>query len=604
MPPRDVDTIAVLDFGGQYAHLIANRVRRLGVYTEIYSPETPWSTLKGVKGIIFSGGPSSVYAKDAPAFNSEILQKADVPILGICYGHQLIAHELGGKVEPGVVKEYGISSLAVKETENPLLQDMPMESPMWMSHGDHVAKLPTGFRNIAETSDCPAAAVCAADRPIYGIQFHPEVTHSQFGSQLLLNFTKICNCAESWSMKSYLPLISARIREQVGDRNVFLLVSGGVDSTVAFVLLNKVLGNDRVLGLHIDNGMMRLNESSKVHDFLHSEGMDNLMVVDASDDFLDPIATEASPEAKRKSIGATFLRVKDRELARLNLDPEQWMTAQGTIYPDTIESGGTKNADLIKTHHNRVAEVMDLMERGLLLEPLAELYKDEVRLLGEELGIPHHLVWRHPFPGPGLGVRLLCSDGSFEGPGMISEVEGLEDYLEHNGLRACLLPIRSVGVQGDARTYAQPLVLSNPDLDWEDNERHATAIVNRFRVVNRVVWQVGAVDRVAPQLVSQFCVKDRLDLLRTFDAICTEFLLANKLYESIWQMPVVLLPLEVQGKAVVVMRPVNSSEAMTANFATIPQPLLQQLWEQLKASGAGALYYDVTHKPPGTIEWE
>lgn len=603
MSSRELDTIAVLDFGGQYAHLIANRVRRLGVFTEIFPPTVSLSALQGMKGIIFSGGPSSVYAKDAPAFNAEIIHQTQIPILGICYGHQLISQELGGKVAPGSVKEYGIANLEHKDAKHPLLQGIPNLSPMWMSHGDHVASLAPGFRIIAQTQDCEAAAVACDHRPIYGIQFHPEVTHSQYGSHLLSNFIRICGCNESWNMKSYLPLISQRIKDQVGNRNVFLLVSGGVDSTVAFVLLNRVLGPDRVLGLHIDNGMMRLEESDKVKDFLSSEGMENLMVVDATNDFLDPLKNESAPETKRKSIGATFLRVKDRELARLNLDPKQWMTAQGTIYPDTIESGGTQNADLIKTHHNRVAEVMELMEQGLLLEPLADLYKDEVRMLGEELGIPHPLVWRHPFPGPGLGVRLLCSNGTFEGPSL-TDVDGLEDYLERFGLRAFLLPIRSVGVQGDARTYAQPLVLTNATLTWDENERHATAIANRFRTVNRVVWQVGAVDRSAPILVEQYCTKSVLDELRVFDAICTDFLNEENLYEEIWQMPVVSLPLRIQGKPVIVMRPVNSSEAMTANFARIPQLLLSRLWEALAEAGAGALYYDVTHKPPGTIEWE
>jgi len=603
MSSRELDTIAVLDFGGQYAHLIANRVRRLGVFTEIFPPTVSLNALQGMKGIIFSGGPSSVYAKDAPPFNAEIIHQTQIPILGICYGHQLISQELGGKVSPGSVKEYGIANLEHNDARHPLLQGIPNLTPMWMSHGDHVATLAPGFRIIAQTQDCEAAAVACDHRPIFGIQFHPEVTHSQYGSHLLSNFIRICGCNESWNMKSYLPLISQRIKDQVGDRNVFLLVSGGVDSTVAFVLLNRVLGPDRVLGLHIDNGMMRLEESDKVKDFLSSEGMENLMVVDATNDFLDPLKRESAPETKRKSIGATFLRVKDRELARLNLDPKQWMTAQGTIYPDTIESGGTQNADLIKTHHNRVAEVLELMEQGLLLEPLADLYKDEVRMLGEELGIPHPLVWRHPFPGPGLGVRLLCSNGTFEGPSL-TDVDGLEDYLERFGLRAFLLPIRSVGVQGDARTYAQPLVLTNAALTWDENERHATAIANRFRTVNRVVWQVGAVDRSAPILVEQYCTKDVLDELRVFDAICTDFLNEENLYEEIWQMPVVSLPLRIQGKPVIVMRPVNSSEAMTANFARIPQLLLSRLWDALSEAGAGALYYDVTHKPPGTIEWE
>jgi len=279
------------------------------------------------------------------------------------------------------------------------------------------------------------------------------------------------------------------------------------------------------------------------------------------------------------------------------------MIAQGTIYPDTIESGGTQNSDLIKTHHNRVDEVMDLMRAGLLLEPLADLYKDEVRFLGEELGIPHHLVWRHPFPGPGLGVRLLCSSGSFDGPTHVREVNGLEDYLRRYHLQGELLPIRSVGVQGDARTYAQPLLLLSP-LDWDSCEKHATAIANRFRAVNRVVWLIGRTAEESCVLIPQRCTRENFDTLRRYDALCTDFLLQHDLYEKIWQMPVVLLPLTVGGKPVVVMRPVNSSEAMTASFSRLPQNLLQQLWIKLRDAGAGALLYDITHKPPGTIEWE
>lgn len=599
---KSVDTIAVLDFGGQYAHLIANRVRRLGVFTEIHSPTADVSELEGVKGIIYSGGPSSVYEKDAPAFNPAILD-LPVPKLGICYGHQLMAYQQGGKVEPGKVKEYGVAEMTVVEPGHPLLQDIPLQSPMWMSHGDMVSSMPAGYRAIATTDDCSTAAVACDAKMLYGIQFHPEVTHSRFGSTLLANFIRICGCEASWNMKSYLPIITEKIIDQVGDRKVFLLVSGGVDSTVAFVLLNRVLGPDRVLGLHIDNGMMRLDESAKVMAFLEKEGMENLMVVDATDDFLSELHELTAPEAKRKAIGDTFLWVKDREMARLDLDPQHWMIAQGTIYPDTIESGGTQNADLIKTHHNRVDAVLDLMEQGLLLEPLADLYKDEVRLLGEELGIPHALVWRHPFPGPGLGVRLLCSDGKRHGELGNAEVDGLDAYLAANKLRGTMLPIRSVGVQGDARTYAQPLLLAS-DLTWSECEKFSTAIANRFRAVNRLVWQVGAVDASEPVLIKQYCTQDRFDILRRFDDICTQFLVRHSLYESIWQMPVVLLPLEVAGKPCVVMRPVNSSEAMTANFAEIPQNLLVELWEGLRNAGAGALYYDITHKPPGTIEWE
>ena len=596
------DKIIVLDFGGQYAHLIANRVRRLGVFTEIHSPASPVSELQGASGVIYSGGPASVYASDAPEYNPEILN-LPVPKLGICYGHQLLATQLGGKVRPGEVKEYGVADLEIVDGDCPLLKGIPTSSPMWMSHGDSVERLPEGYRVVASTKDCEMAAVECPERKLYGIQFHPEVTHSRYGTQLLSNFIDICGCRREWNMKSYLPLITEKIRSEAGDRNVFLLVSGGVDSTVAFVLLNRVLGPDRVLGLHIDNGMMREGESRAITDFLKKEGMDNLRVVDATDEFLSRLAGVTAPEQKRKIIGATFLAVKDQEMAKLSLDPERWMTAQGTIYPDTIESGGTKNADLIKTHHNRVKEVLDLMKKGMLLEPLADLYKDEVRALGEELGIPHDLVWRHPFPGPGLGVRLLCSDGTGS-YATNSTTPGLDDYLRQNGLTGRVLPVKSVGVQGDGRTYAQPFLLTSPDLDWKRCERHSTEIVNRFKTVNRVVWQVGAVSDEDPRLIAQYATRANFDTLRKFDAICTRFMRQNHLYESIWQMPVVLLPLTVSGKPCIVMRPVNSSEAMTANFAEIDQTLLRGLWEQFRAEGAGSLWYDVTHKPPGTIEWE
>ena len=610
---KNVDTIAVLDFGGQYAHLIANRVRRLGVFTEIHSPNAPVSELEGVKGIIYSGGPSSVYAADAPEYNPEILN-LPVPKLGICYGHQLIAQQLGGHVEPGKVKEYGIADLEVRDENCPLLKGLPKASPMWMSHGDQVTKLPDGYKIVASTKDCEIAAVAfdsdKPERQIFGIQFHPEVTHSKFGMKLLENFVDFTGAKKTWNMKSYLPLITERIKEQVKDRKVFLLVSGGVDSTVAFVLLNRVLGSEKVLGLHVDNGMMRLGESQKIMDFLTKEGMNNLKVRDASEHFLAKLKGVTAPETKRGIIGKEFLTVKDEEMAKLNLDPNQWMMAQGTIYPDTIESGGTKNADKIKTHHNRVQEVLDLMEKGLVLEPLADLYKDEVRALGEELGIPHNLVWRHPFPGPGLGVRLLCSDGKLTDDMVKFEAvkdsagQSLADYLKANHIDGYLLPIKSVGVQGDGRTYAQPFLITTPGLSWKQCEKFSTELANRFKAINRVIYQIGSVAKEAPELVPQYATRENFDTLRKFDNICTEFLQANDLYEKIWQMPVVSVPLHVQGKPCIVMRPVNSTEAMTANFAEIDQGLLEGLWRKFEADDAGSLWYDVTHKPPGTIEWE
>ncbi len=593
------DKIAILDFGGQYVHLIANKIRRLGVYTEIFLPTVDAETFKDYKGIVFSGGPSSVYAEDRPDFNADLID-LPLPKLGICYGHQLINQQLGGNVDMGEVQEYGVAQLNVPSDPHPLLKDLPDSSPMWMSHGDKVSIPAAGFKTIASTDDCEQAAVANDAIKSYGIQFHPEVTHSEFGMKVLENFIDICECEKDWDAASYVSEISEKIKKQVGDKNVLLLVSGGVDSTVAFVLLNNVLGQDRVIGVHIDNGLMRLNESSEVDVFLKEHNMDNLKIVDASDLFLDGLKGEFSPEIKRKIIGDTFLDVKDNEIENMKLDPEQWIMAQGTIYPDTIESGGTKNADVIKTHHNRVPKVMELLEQGKVIEPLAELYKDEVRDLGAELDIPHALLWRHPFPGPGLGVRLLCSDGHhIENP----HIDDFADYLLQSGIQGKILPIKSVGVQGDCRTYAQPFVIQS-ELDWKECEQYSTAITNRFKELNRLVYQVNSDPTIHYELIEQYSTRDRLDILREVDALCTTFLYEKNLYNEIWQMPVVLLPLEANNKPVVVIRPVCSTEAMTANFYEMDRTLLKELCDRVTAAGFGALLYDITHKPPGTIEWE
>ncbi|NLB62943.1 MAG: glutamine-hydrolyzing GMP synthase [Fibrobacter sp.] len=431
----------------------------------------------------------------------------------------------------------------------------------------------------------------------------PYIVLEENNKQVLESFVTKTKCPRNWNMKAYLPIISERIKEIVGERSVFLLVSGGVDSTVAFVLLNRVLGTERVLGLHIDNGLMRHNESQEVQDFLSKERINNLQVVDASAEFLKKLKNKVAPEEKRQIIGAEFLKVKDRELAKLNLDPQKWMIAQGTIYPDIVESGEFNNEDLVKTHHNRVAEVYDLMEQGLLLEPLAELYKDEVRWLGEELGIPHHLVWRHPFPGPGLGVRLLCSHGNFQDKLNIDEVPQLQEYLDQKSIDVELLALRSVGVSEEKRTYAQPLLI-NTQMSWEQYEKLSTEILQKFPVINRVVKLIGKSSAETFRIKEQYLQKNDLDILRKIDEVCTDFLYAENLYEEIWQMPVVLLPLTLDKKPVVVLRPVESTDAMTAKFCQIPLHLLDKLWVQLQNIGVGAAFYDITHKPPGTIEWE
>ncbi len=599
-----MEKIAVVDFGGQYTHLIARRIRQQGVYSEVVPANANPEELRGYQGIILSGGPSSVYDPEAPGCDAGLFALG-LPILGLCYGHQLMSRSLGGEVKRGLVHEFGPAALR-PDPEHPLFRNVPPSSVVWMSHGDEVASLPAGFRTIGSTADCAQAAVADDARKFYGLQFHPEVTHSTDGNAMLRNFLELCGCTFAWSMDEYVRTLEDSLRKQCEGKKVFLLVSGGVDSTVAFELLNNALGPDRVLGLHIDNGLMRKDESAEVLAFMHAQGFDNLKIKDASAKFLDGLRGVVEPEAKRKIIGETFLHVKDDAIADLNLDPEEWMLAQGTIYPDTIESGGTAHAAVIKTHHNRVQGILDLMAQGRVVEPLAELYKDEVRELGKLLGIPAALLDRHPFPGPGLGVRLLCSDGREE-PVSAETLARVEEVLLAKGLSGTVLPLRSVGVQGDARTYAHPCLIRLPETlgarDWALADAAATDVLNRIRDVNRVVLETHALPGEYSSEVAH-CDRERLDFLREGDALCTTALKREGRYAEVWQMPVVLLPLTKGGKPVFVLRPVSSSEAMTARFAELPFALLDGLWEEFKALGAGALLYDVTHKPPGTIEWE
>ena len=590
--------LVVLDFGGQYAHLIATRIRHLGVYSEIRFPGAEPADLRDVGGVILSGGPSSVYDSDRPDFDARWLA-VPVPVLGLCYGHHTINQELGGHVQQGKVHEFGPADLE-HDGLSPLFSGIPSPTRVWMSHGDEVDILPSGFRVSGTTSNCRHAAVENVPSRRFGLQFHPEVVHTVHGERILSNFLDVCGFRRDWNIGDYAAALSDKIRLQAHGRKVFLLVSGGVDSTVAFALLNKTLGPDRVLGLHIDNGLMRESESAGVMEFMKREGFDNLRISDASELFLSRLSGIWEPERKRKIIGDTFLDVQAEETAKLGLDPEEWLLAQGTIYPDTIESGGTTNAATIKTHHNRVPAILRLIEAGRILEPLAELYKDEVRELGEKLGIPHDLVWRHPFPGPGLGVRLLCQ-GPDAPRASTESIQAASAVAAAHGFGFAALPVRSVGVQGDGRTYAQPAVLSGP-CEWKKLETAAVELTNKVRAFNRVVWHVaGAKNFSAHEAYSEW---GRLSLLRALDAESTAWLQRIGAYETIWQMPVVLLPVRAGGKEVVVLRPVISREAMTASFWEAPEAELRDLAGKLLELGAGAVLYDCTHKPPGTIEWE
>ncbi|MCY3738308.1 MAG: glutamine-hydrolyzing GMP synthase [Gemmatimonadaceae bacterium] len=601
--------IVVLDFGGQYAHLIANRVRRHHVWAEIRPPDTPLEELARADGLILSGGPSSVYAEDRPPFEEAVLASGK-PILGLCYGHQLLCHALGGRVERGERMEYGAASLEVTAATGVLAGLSPRE-PIWMSHRDRVEEIPPGFRVLGRTEDCPVAAMGDDGRRIYGLQFHPEVTHTDSGMRILDNFLDLCGCERDWTMEGFIDRSMDELKAQARGRKVFLLVSGGVDSTVCFLLLNRALGTDHVLGLHIDNGFMRKGETAAVESLLKGSGFSNLKVVDAGAAFLARVAGVADPEAKRLAIGEEFIEVRDRVLADLDLDPDQWLLGQGTLYTDTIESGGTDHAEVIKTHHNRVGVIERLLAEGKVVEPLSQLYKDEVRELGEKLGVPHHLVWRHPFPGPGLAVRCLCA-----GPGAGHEAAEPLGTLDGSGLDAELLPLRSVGVQGDGRTYAHPALLTASGAailpgeeggpSWDDLERASTELTNSTDRVNRVLFQLGPERRLRQSPREAYLTTERLDLLREADAIVMEALDRHGLMPRLTQMPTVLVPLSSDGTSEsIVLRPVTTEDFMTARFGRLPADFLREVTARLlELQGVEAVYYDVTHKPPGTVEWE
>ena len=602
------DTIAVIDFGGQYAHLIATKVRRRGVFAEIRQPDDPIEEFRPYKGIIISGSPSLSSQGEDSAYTTEIYD-LDVPIIGFCFGHQEIAKHYGGEVEHGG-RQWGRADLHITPGQE-LFKGLGPVEPVWMSHYDSVVGVGPEFTEIGFTKsigDSPEhrfAAIGSDSLRRYGLQFHPEVDSTVHGDDMIANFVlDICDCTPSWSMEGFRDREVAAIREHVGRRSVFLLASGGVDSTVAAVLLGQALGPERLSLLHIDNGLMRKNESAQVLEMFKELGLDDsLHFVDASETFLEALDGAIEPEHKRRIIGDTFVRVFQEEASRLGI--ESHLLGQGTIYPDTIETGATKRSDTIKTHHNRVPIIEQMIAEGGVVEPLADLYKVEVRELGERLGIPHDALWRHPFPGPGLGVRLLCGDGL---PDAVPDevVPQLEALATGFGLQALALPIRSVGVKADLRAYEHPVLLSG-DIPWERLLGAASAITADIPGINRCIWNLGPTHATSTRPLAATMTRARLDLLREADLLVMSGLERHGLYAEVWQCPTVMVPLEVEGGQgeLIVVRPIHSHRAMTAAPVQLPPALLSELHESIMAlPGVSGIALDITSKPPGTIEWE
>ena len=510
------DTVLVVDFGAQYAQLIARRVREANVYSEIVPHRISVDEVrkKAPKAIILSGGPKSVHVEGAPMLDPGIYELG-IPILGICYGHQLIAQQLGGEVSRGGRGEYGRALLTRTSTESGLLHDLPSEYSVWMSHFDFVSRVPSGFNACAATPDAPTAVMENATRKVWAVQFHPEVVHSEFGQEVLRRFlVELAGCTPSWTMDSIIDTQVAAIRAQVGDARAICGLSGGVDSSVAAALVHKAIGS-QLTCVYVDTGLMRKGESEQVVEMFQRNMGIELIHVRAGDKFFAKLAGVTEPEAKRKAIGELFIRIFEENTGGLT---DAQFLVQGTLYPDVIESGGSDGtASVIKSHHN-VGGLPDDMTLKLV-EPLRALFKDEVRKLGSELGLPDEMVWRQPFPGPGLGVRII-GEVTPDRVAILQEADAIvREEVRLAGLEreiwqafAVLADIRSVGVMGDERTYGHPIII----------------------------------------------------------------------------------------------RAVTSDDAMTADWARLPYDLLEKMSSRIinEVAGINRVVYDVTSKPPGTIEWE
>jgi GMP synthase (glutamine-hydrolysing) len=558
------------------------------VYAEVAPSEIRASDLAGRRGVIISGGPASVYDPSSPTIDPNLL-RAGVPVLGICYGQQLMAHLLGGSVQKGERGEYGFAQLEITSDAGQIFREVAARQQVWMSHRDLVTRPPEGFRALARTETCAVAAMADPARRLYAVQFHPEVAHTPCGRQILSNFLfGVCGCVMDWDPAGQIQEIEDRIRAVAGARSVFFFVSGGVDSTVAYTLCLRALTPERVHGTYVDTGLMREGETEFVRANFAALGAKAFAVQDASAEFLGALAGAIEPERKRHIIGEEFVRVQQHMLESEHYLDGHWILGQGTIYPDTIESGGSAKSELIKTHHNRVAGIQRLIEEGRIVEPLANFYKDEVRAIGRGLGLSRELLERHPFPGPGLAIRCLCAES---GGAAAKSPDGW------------VLPVRSVGVQGDSRTYRSVLAIDG----FPASQEEAASLINRNDQVNRVVAEVWTAAPLSQMRAHTAALSpERVARLRRADAIVRRMTHDSGFDHFVWQLPVVLIPFGVDGRPdSIVLRPIDSVDGMTASVVRMPEGLLAEIARELSVvEGVAGVFYDLTNKPPGTIEWE
>lgn len=574
--------IAIIDLGSQYCNLILRRLNEIGIEAEIIS-KLP--SPNKYKGIILSGGPNNVNK------NNDInVTNLEIPVLGICYGHQLLAKQLGAKIKLAEA-EYGLSNITIQKSDT-IFKDIPKYQQVWMNHSDSVVTLPQDTTLLARSEYCKIAAFGNYKRELFGVQFHPEVIQTKYGIDILRNFTvNICNITPQIKKVNIVDNLYKKIRQQVKNKSVLFFMSGGVDSTVAFTLCVNALSTSQVLGIYVDNGLMRKKEIKELQSIINELNLNNKFIIkEESVRFLTALKGVTDPEEKRYIIGRKFIEVQTDIIHEYNISREDWLLGQGTIYPDIVESG-VNNSATIKTHHNRCPEVIELLKQNLVIEPLASFYKDEVRNIGAKIGLSSKITQRSPFPGPGLAIRCLCTPEDFK-----------DNIIKHE--KFIKIPLSTVGVQGDNRTEGK-IIAFYSDLDYKYIRNTSTKICNKHLECNRVIIPLTKnLDLIKGTIIAGATLtRERLNLLREADYITK--IIFEKSSESVWQFPVILIPLSFNGGESIILRPVNCKDGMTASFAHLSLILLQKITKNImEVKGIDAVFLDVTDKPPATIEWE